>query len=494
MSMKSLGCFILWWIPFWMFGQIASYEAPLLAWDSIRGSWLVECSKALSEQRIIPDRTFPEDFTPFELMTVVPLETRQILQAKSRENTQEQGYVQQLQDLVNATFCTPIQGRSYGDPHIVTLDQTAYSFQTVGEFVVTKSGANFEVQARQKPQNNDFSLNTAVAVQLYGDRICYYAEDIPDGSIQPIWLNGAPIQLHGRTYYLPHGGTLRLVGKNYILAGPKGERIILDVRSGSNKLINLTVELPSCQHSVFHGLLGNGNGNSMDEFQTNRQNNALPWGGFVAMNAPGFASIGEDLEQRYQNQIIKEYAELYRVNRDSSLFDYRPGLTTDFYTDRSFPRVIRTFASIPEPQRDAARKRCQAMGVSEAEMNGCVFDVHYLNLTPNPVPAPPAATDGVIIDRMRHPLVNTNTVVPNKIPDSAPLPLHPSAPGELNPSHNEVDKAPHATKPIFSFPEIKPSKVGVPTSQPAKPITSKPITKEPASVSPLPSKTVKGKN
>ena len=111
------------------------------------------------------------------------------------------------------------------------------------------------------------------------------------------------------------------------------------------------------------------------------------------MNSPEFASLSQDVEQRYQNEIIKDFAEIHRVTQERSLFDYRPGLTTSFYTDRSFPRIIRTFNSIPNTNRDAARNRCQQMGVSEAEMNGCIFDAYYLDLNPNPIPTPPPATE-----------------------------------------------------------------------------------------------------
>jgi hypothetical protein len=363
----------------------------------------------------------------------------------------------------------------------------------VGEFVLTKSSGKFEVQTRQKPQRDDFSLNTAIAVQMYGDRLCYYAEDIPDGSNQPLWLNGNPLQLQGRPYYLPHGGTVRLVGRNYIIAGPMGERLILDVRGGRMGFINVTFEIPRCHHSVLTGLLGNGNGISFDEFETNRQTSSNAMAGFIGMNAPEFASITEDIEQRYQNQLIKDFAELHRVKTDSSLFDYRPGLTTDFYTNRTFPRVIRTFSAIPNNNREAARNRCRERGVSEAEMNGCIFDSYYLDLSPNPIPNPPLATEGVIMDRMRHPLVNTNAVVPDKNPQGNPLPKPQPSPAEITPSSNAPDKEPNPTKPSFSVPDFKPSKNDAPSPQPVKPSPTKPVKKVPSPSIPV-VKPVKGKN
>lgn len=477
-------------------GQNASLNNPIVEWDSIRGTWLIESVKALSEHKAVPDRTFSEDLTPFELATLVPIPVRNQVQENALALRSPNPYEQLLISLVNATLCWNIQGRSFGDPHVVTFDKTGYSFQTVGEFTLARSEGKFEIQTRQKPQRDDFSLNTAVAASLYGDRICYYAEDIPDGSNQPLWLNGRPLQLQGRTYFLPHGGTIRLVGRNYILSGPLGEKIILDVRGGNNGFINVTFEIPSCTVQNLTGLLGNGNGNSMDEFNANRTSNSPLMAGFVSMTTPEFSALGEEMEQRYQNQLIKEFAELHRVVKDSSLFDYKPGLTSDFYTDRSFPRVVRTFSSIPNANRDAARERCRQMGVSDSELNGCIFDAYYLNLVPNPIPSPPPATEGVILDRVRRPIVNNNSVVPDKTPQVDPAPKPETSPNEQQNGTIKPSKEDNPSKPVISFPDIKPSKTDSPAStpKPKEPGVQKPSNNSPSKPISTPAKGGKGKN
>jgi len=477
-------------------GQNSVLDSPLLEWDSIRGTWLIESVKALSEHKAVPDRTFSEDLTPFELATLVPIPVRNQVQENAVSLRSPNSYEQLLVSLVNATLCWSIQGRSYGDPHVVTFDKTGYSFQTVGEFTLARSEGKFEIQTRQKPQRDDFSLNTAVAASLYGDRICYYAEDIPDGSNQPLWLNGRPLQLQGRTYFLPHGGTIRLVGRNYILSGPLGEKIILDVRGGNNGFINVTFEIPSCTVQNLTGLLGNGNGNSMDEFNANRTSNSPLMAGFVSMTTPEFSALGEEMEQRYQNQLIKEFAELHRVVKDSSLFDYKPGLTSDFYTDRTFPRVVRTFSSIPNANRDAARERCRQMGVMESELNGCIFDAYYLNLVPNPIPSPPPATEGVILDRVRRPIVNNNSVVPDKTPQVDPAPKPETSPDEQQNGTIKPSKEDNPSNPVISFPDIKPSKTDSPvvTPKPKEPAVQKPSNNSPSVPNATPVKGGKGKN
>lgn len=457
------------------YGQrIQSHESirqHLVAWDTIRGSWLFDAIHAIHTNQAVPDRTFPEDLTPAELFSLAPIEDRESLQNTLENINPSDAFTELMSALYNSAACATAQGRSFGDPHLVTYDNTGYSFQTVGEFVLTKVGAHFEVQARQKPQSDDFSLNTAVAIKLYDDRIAYYAADIPDGSNSPLWLNGQPIRMEGRAYYLPCGGTIRLIGRNYVVSGPLGEKVIIDNRGGGGRgFINLTVNIPSCNLSAPTGLLGNANRNRTDEFQVNQfgQNNNLT--GFVGMNTPEFASLSQDIEQRYQNEIIKDFAEIHRVSDEHSLFDYRPGLSTSFYTDRSFPRVIRTFNAIPNNNRDVARNRCQQMGVSEAEMNGCIFDSHYLNLTPNPIPTPPPATEGVILDKLRRPIVNSNTIAPSKFPDNAAQPM-PTKPIDSSPKPSEYEPV---QKP--SSEPAKPS-INFKTPEPKAPNVSKPVNK-----------------
>lgn len=482
------------------YGQRNSAYEPvrkdLVQWDSIRGGWIYEAILSLQSKQPIPDRTFPEDLTPVELFSLAPDRDRESLQSTLSSMNQSDVFTQLMSTLVNATYCSSNQGRSYGDPHIVTYDNTSYSFQTVGEFVLTKVGDYFEVQARQKPQRDDFSLNTAVAINLYGDRIAYYAEDVPDGSNLPLWLNGKPIRLEGRTYYLPSGGSIRLIGRNYIVSGPLGEKVIIDNRgSASRGFVNLTVNYPSCNIQQVTGLLGNANRNRQDEFQVNQINQSTNLTGFMGMNSPEFASLSQDIEQGYQNEIIKDFAELHRVTPERSLFDYRPGLTTSFYTDRSFPRIIRTFNSIPNTNRDAARSRCQQMGVTEAEMNGCIFDSYYLELTPNPIPTPPPATDGVILDKLRHPVVNSNTIAPSKFPDNQaqPMPTKPIEPTSKPSEYEPVNKpTSEPAKPTINFksPEPKTPNVSKPISEP-KPIKTPPSS--PAPKSPPASVPSKGK-
>lgn len=486
-------------IGYTSWGQGGTYDdikRKFTEWDPIRGAWVFESVNALSNNNNVPDRTFPEQVSPYELFSLAPKEIRQDIQQDLEQSTSSP-FIDLMSNLVNATLCSSTSGRSFGDPHISTLDNTSFSFQTVGEFVMTKNSNNkFEVQARQKPQQDDFSLNTAVAVNMYGDRVAYYSEDLPDNSGIPLWINGQPVRLEGRTYYLAHGGTIRLVGRNYIIAGPLGEEVIIDNRSsGSMRFMNLTVNVPKCYENVsYTGVLGNANGNSRDDFDgnSNQQNNLALFGG---MNDPQFSSLTQDMETRYLISLTKEFAEAYRVTSMNTLFDYRPGQSTESFTNRDFPKFHRTFNNIPNQSRTDARNRCREMGVVEAEMNGCIYDSYYLNLPPNPIPTPPPATEGVVLNKLERPVVNTNSVIPVVEPknpgngsrptETKPInavdkpsvienkePSYSKPHVEEKPSYHESSPKPSYSEPKPSYSEPKPSKPAPspsPSPQPSKP-------------------------
>ncbi len=108
------------------------------------------------------------------LFTVVGLSSLPVVAQTDRDSTFCVASNEPLQD--------GIQGRSYGDPHINTYDQFHYTFQTLGEYILSKSrDGSFEVQARQGrvPGRDSLSLNTAVAMNVCGHRVGIYVRDFP---------------------------------------------------------------------------------------------------------------------------------------------------------------------------------------------------------------------------------------------------------------------------------------------------------------------------
>jgi hypothetical protein len=417
----------------------APIKEQLERWDDIRGAWLAAAIQALSLQQAIPDRTFPEDFTPYELLGMMPASERQDLRQMVLENQSVAGSSSSQNTdygvfaaLLEHSFCSRTIGRSYGDPHLKSYDRATYSFQTVGEFVLSKNtNGMFEVQTRQRAQDENFSLNAAVAMNIAGDRLCFYAGEKPDDIQQtPLRLNGQPIQLQGRSYYLPHGGVIRLDGRNYTIAWPTGETTVIDVRSsGTRGFVNVTVGIFDCDRNQYEGLLGNNNGFSDDDFnsRTNmpRPNNiaALSMASAYAFDAREASQVNSFAEQEFQAYLAKNFAEDWRVTDNTTLFDYRPGTTTAFFTDRSFPRVHMNISQMNAQSREQARQRCAQMGVPADEMGGCIFDQGYLNIAPNVPPTPnvPNPT-GTVLNKVERPALNNNahTFAEGKYPPNRP--------------------------------------------------------------------------
>ena len=394
----------------------AGLKTQLQSWDPVRGEWLANSFRSISKGEAIPDRTFPEEFTPYELLTMIPMDRRRellnIVQTNNRNPnpTTVTNWVL-IEMILNHSLCEQLIGRSYGDPHLNSFDKATYSFQTVGEFVLSKSNkGHFEVQTRQKPQSESFSLNTAVAMNVGGDRLCFYGEDKPDLNNAPFRLEGQPIQLQGRTYFLPRGGTIRLEGRNYIITWPTGETVILDSRmSGQMQLANVTVQIFACDRGEFEGLLGNANGDLNDDFNTRNTNNFRPaYASFSTFGNPTLARGSEIAEKEYLAFLAKDFAEDWRVNDLTTLFDYANGRSPISYVDRSFPRVHYTLNDLDMGRQTNARSRCEQMGVTPEEMRGCIFDNGFLDITPNPIPTPTNPVIGRNLHDIKKPAFNTN--------------------------------------------------------------------------------------
>ncbi len=409
-------------------------RTELEQWDPIRGPWLSSSLEAMSNNEEIPDRTFPENITPAQMVKALPENTRVSIERVAIANTSGSATDQARWNQVRRVIvrpnpnagCGTRSARSYGDPHINTFDGARYSFQTVGEFVLAKSPNGMEVQTRQKPQREDFSLNTAVAMRVGGDRVGIYASDYPDGNMStPVRVNGRAVHVtSSRPYFLPSGGTIRNSGRDYIVDWPSGERVTAQIRrTGNMPFMNVSVVVTDCNQGMYDGLMGNNNGIEGDDFQgmNDMASIRVPNGGGV------FGGTSREIEQRRLAFLANSLADRYRVTHASSLFDYPFGMTTMNFTDRSFPRVHRTFNEIPQNRRDAARRQCQNMGVGPRDMNGCIFDQAHLGIEPS-VPPRPLVDDpsqGVVFQELSEPKPNVN---PNVDGNGRPIPTDTSTP------------------------------------------------------------------
>lgn len=410
-------------LPIGLFAQTPKDVAmsELSQWDAVRGPWLAESLGAMANNEPIPDRNFPEDFTPAEMYAMVPSERRNRIEEAERNNRNaEVGTNPREQNgtsrptgtiLIPRPNCGQTMGRTYGDPHISSFDGKKFAFQTVGEFVMVK-GANtgMEVQARQMAQSDEISLNTAVAMNVHGDRVAIYASDAPN-NIQdsPLWVDGNPIRIVNETYYLQHGGTVKNTGKNYLITWPTGEKVSVDMRnSGRMRFMNIAVNIFPC-YDTYSGVLGNANGRQNDDFGDENSSIAMS-SVFDPFEDRNFNRGNAKLEKQHNAFIAKQFANQYRVTAATTLFDYSFGESTWTFTDESYPRVYLSIGDLTDNQRTQARRRCEEQGIDRTEMSGCIYDVAFAEIEPSPRPTIPSVTetDGRILDPVVEPKPNVN--------------------------------------------------------------------------------------
>ncbi len=464
-------------------------RAELEEWDPIRGPWLSSSLEAMSNEQPVPDRTFPEDITPAQMVAALPKKTRNSVEQIAMDNRPSNEQDASQWGTISRVLVRPGAGcgvrtaRTYGDPHLVTFDGARYSFQTVGEFVLTKSTSGLQVQARQRPQRDDFSLNTAVAMNVGGDRVCLYASDFPDSDRStPVRVNGFPVNVgSGKAHFLANGGTIRRTGRTYTISWPTGETVTSQMRStGGMDFMNLNVQITGCSEGIFTGLLGNANGNERDDFNGMNDVASLR---MDRGNDP-FGSVSQEMEQRRLAFLANSMADEYRVTMVTTLFDYAPGTNTISFTDRSFPRVHRTINEIPRDRRDAARLACQRQGVLDRDLNGCIFDNSHLNIPPAPRPVVEDPSQGLILAPLERETPNTNETneVPNLLeertergesPVLTPLPI------EMEPNQSSVKET--VTQRETDERETSPSNT---ESTYSEPVRSEPVRTTPTRTTP----------
>lgn len=389
----------------------------MVAWDAVRGEWLAQSMEAMANKKPTPDRNFPEEYTPAEMFGAMPSATQdkvrsQIQRSSTTSDSTSRTQWSRLNSFTNRTpDCKPVMGRTYGDPHLKSFDGATYSFQTVGEFTLAKSGnGNVNVQVRQRNQSDDFSLNTAVAMNVGGDRVCFYANEKPDGNTTtPLRINGEPVYIEGNNYYLEHGGTISQSGRNdYTITWPTGEKVKLDGSStGGMGFYNIAVEVYPCTDS-YDGILGNANGRTSDDFDVRNS-----MGGITSSNwnMGVFGSTNQrdqQLEKEYLAFLAKDFARQYRITPQESLFDYGFNQSTFAFTDESFPRVHRTLGDMNGDDYRRAQRECERRGFTGSDLSACIYDNGFLRIAPTPKPTIPNRTAGRQLDPVRTPSPNVN--------------------------------------------------------------------------------------
>lgn len=277
------------------------------------------------------------------------------------------------------------QGKSYGDPHIITFDKHRYSFQTVGEFILVKhKNCQFEVQVRQVPVNTSVSLNSAVAMKLADNLVGFYAQDFPDSDTStPLRVNGKPTVIEGKSLSLSDGGKIYKNGNNYVVEWSTGEKVIVRIyQRGQFNYMDISVLISDAQSNQVVGLLGNANGKSKDDLRF-RNGKKLPskstYGNvknLVNQVSPVRLPLNRAMSS-YLKKLNKDFGDSWRVRPEESLFDYAPNQSTNTFTNRDFPAEYLTLGRLTTSELQSAQATCREQNVSPELMEGCIFDVAY---------------------------------------------------------------------------------------------------------------------
>ena len=280
--------------------------------------------------------------------------------------------------IINLPTAEVLIGKTYGDPHIKTFDGYRYSFQTVGEYTLcTNKKGNFDIQVRQEAVNESVSLNTATAINVNGDTICIYAKNHPDVyTNQPIRVNGEIFKMKKSTTLLRNGGIIKIKGSSITIIWPTGEEAMVRLTRNS---LNVVPKVFYSDKGKYFGLLGNANGNPIDDLISFRGNIFKTTAAFYNL-----ADIIDDseikkrvikAEKAYQTKLINNFGNTWRINNNRSLFIYGPNENTLTYTDYSFPLIQFSLAEVDKKEIEVAKKECFLAGVDSTEMIGCISDI-----------------------------------------------------------------------------------------------------------------------
>lgn len=280
-------------------------------------------------------------------------------------------------------------GGGWGDPHMTTVDQVHYDFQSAGEFTALRED-DFEVQTRQRPVPSTtvpgpseytglgvcVSTYSAVALRIGSNRVTIQPNlsGQPDPSGLQLRVNKKLVTLTDSGIDLRAGGSTeasallegritKAAGGAYVFTNARGTQLVATPAywdAQQTWYMNLNVYQTSATRGIW-GLLA---GRSWLP--------ALPDG----------TSLGpkpESLSQRYQ-VLYGKFADAWRVTDKNSLFDYAPGTNTATFTRAEWPRfnpkscAIEGQTSAQPAPPEVAAQACSAIK-DPAQKADCIFDV-----------------------------------------------------------------------------------------------------------------------
>ncbi len=259
----------------------------------------------------------------------------------------------------NAGSALALQPRpvSYNDPHLITHDGVAYSFQAIGEFILAQSElGNFVVQARQQqigPESSQVAVNTGFAFKVGDDEVVVAFNTSND---LQVFVNSKVVSQQGEIA-LPDGGQLSIVSNTINVNWLDGSKAVVDVRPG---FLNLSLLVADVHKGRLSGLLGNFDDNNANDMRNN---------------------LGVDISLTPQaDQLYGDFTNGWRVTDKNSLFVYFGNENSDFFTNRLFPGRRFTVNDLSASARSSATNICTNAGISDTRLlKNCIIDVGATN-------------------------------------------------------------------------------------------------------------------
>ena len=279
----------------------------------------------------------------------------------------------------NPESLTTVNATTTGDPHITTVDGLHYDFQAAGEFVLLRGADGMEIQTRQTPVSTagtltdpysglsvGVSINTAVAARVGAHRVT-----LQPNIGAPAAAAGLELRVDGVPTTLPASGISLGAGARLVpvIAGA----IQVDFPDGTTMVVTprlwTTHNVWYLNISVFHTSASEGIMGARQE------------GSWLPRLADG-TSLGARpaaLPDRYVD-LYEKFANSWRVNKQTSLFDYAQGTSTGTFTlvpwpPQDPPFVVPQGGKVAKPiDRKIAQQQCRAI-VGKNQNADCVFDV-----------------------------------------------------------------------------------------------------------------------
>ena len=263
---------------------------------------------------------------------------------------------------------------SYGEPHEETFSGSGYVFQAAGEFTLVKSTTDdLDIQVREQrfPGAADVALDTATAMQV-GPNIVELAAN-KSGNLE-LWINRRAVAYGARA--LAGGGTISVKDPYSakvtwpdgtavsVFSGESGAIAHETVTCNGSDEIDMIVKVAPSRAGHLEGLLGDP-GEPFDE---------LVGGNGAVYSLDQLAAPWESVEDF--DVLYHQFAQSWRITQQSSLFYYPPGTSTASFSDLAFPSRAVTVASLTPTTVAAAKRDCEAEGITNPYLLAdCVYDL-----------------------------------------------------------------------------------------------------------------------